>query len=180
MSAFDVAFEQLVGLEGRYSSDESDPGNWTSGKVGTGECRGTMYGISAAAYPTLDIAGLSLAKAKSIYFTDYWAKLRCSNFPDAIAIALFKEGVNLGVEGAAKALQKSLRATVDGNIGQLTIGLATAKAPKDCLTDFLTQCAYDYTQMENFKIDGKGWLSRVIKTAVESTLTGNELMELKA
>jgi hypothetical protein len=34
--------------------------------------------------------------------------------------------------------------------------------------------------MENFKIDGKGWLSRVIKTAVESTLTGNELMELKA
>jgi lysozyme family protein len=181
MSAFDVAFTQLVGLEGQYSSDEKDPGNWTGGKCEVGEMRGTMYGISAAAYPTVDIAGLSLAKAKSIYWTDYWSKLRCSNFPDALAIALFKEGVNLGVEGAAKALQRSLRAgNVDGIIGQITIGQATAKAPREALVDFLTECAYGYTQLANFKIDGKGWLSRVIKTAVEAQLTPTELTELKA
>lgn len=175
MSAFDTAFEQLVGIEGNYSGDATDPGNWTSGTCEVGELKGTMYGISAAAYPTLDIAGLTLAQAKSIYLTDYWGKLRCSNFPDAVAIALFKEGVNLGITGAAKALQTSLRAAnVDGVIGQITIGLATSLPPKEVLVGFLTQCAYLYTQMGNFKIDGKGWLHRVIQTAVEAQLSATE------
>lgn len=176
MPAFDQAFTELVGLEGKYSSDEKDPGNWTSGKVEVGECKGTMYGISAAAYPDLDIMGLNLQKAKAIYFQDFWSKLRCSNFPDPIAIALFKEGVNLGVEGAAKALQRSLRAqNVDGVIGNLTIGLATSQPPKQVLCQFLTECAVAYTQMANFKVDGKGWLSRVIQTAVEAQLSTTEM-----
>jgi len=176
MSAFDTAFQQLIGLEGNYSADERDPGNWTGGKCEVGEMRGTMYGISAAAYPDVDIAGLTLQKAKSIYLSDFWNRLRCSNFPDPIAIALFKEGVNLGVDGAAKALQRSLRAgTVDGVIGQITIGLATAQPPKEVLCNFLTECAVAYTQMSNFKVDGRGWLSRVITTAVEAQLSANEI-----
>jgi len=175
VSAFDTAFAQLVGLEGKYSADEKDPGNWTSGKCEVGEMKGTMYGISAAAYPNVDIAGLTLQKAKAIYLTDFWGKLRCSNFPDAVAIALFKEGVNLGVEGAARALQRSLRAgTVDGVIGQITIGLATSQPPKEVLCNFLTECAMDYIAMANFKTDGKGWISRVITTAVEAQLSDTE------
>lgn len=169
-TAFDKAFTELVGLEGNYSGDEKDPGNWTSGVVNKGECKGTMYGISAASYPTKDIAGLSLPAAKAIYWTDFWSKLRCSTLPDAVAIALFKEGVNLGVEGAAKALQRSLKTTPDGSIGQLTIGLATSRAPREVLMGFLGECAYDYTQMSNFKLDGRGWLNRVIRTAVEASI----------
>src|SRR5580698_2089160 len=124
---FDNAFTELVGIEGKYSSDEKDPGNWTSGKVEVGVCKGTMYGISAAAYPNLDIAGLTLQKAKAIYLQDFWNKLLCSQFPDPVAVALFKEGVNLGVEGAARALQRSLRVNPDGVIGQITVGLATSQ-----------------------------------------------------
>lgn len=176
IQAFNTAFNQVIGLEGKYSNDDRDPGNWTGGKVNVGELKGTAWGISAAAYPNEDIAAIAgnPAKAKSLYLSDYWDKLKCDTFPDVIAIALFKEGVNLGVEGAAKALQRSLKATPDGVIGNLTIGLATSTPPKEVLEGFLTECAYEYTKMSNFAIDGKGWLSRVIKTAVEAQLSPEE------
>jgi lysozyme family protein len=173
--SFDQAFNDLIGIEGKYSADEKDPGNWTSGKVEQGEMKGTMYGISAAAYPTLDIAGLTLQAAKAIYLRDFWNKLRCAQLPDSVATALFKEGVNLGVEGAARVFQKSLRVEVDGNIGNLTIGIATSQPPKDVLCGFLTEAAYEYTQMKDFPTYGKGWLSRVIKTAVEAQLSATEM-----
>lgn len=173
--AFTRAFTEVVGLEGKYSHDENDPGNWTGGEVNKGELKGTMYGISAAAYPQLDIAALGVPQVKQIYREDFWNKLRCDTLPDAIAGALFKEGVNLGVSGAAKAFQRSLKVTVDGNIGQLTTGIATSSPPKDVLCNFLTECAYEYTQMSKFQLYGKGWLSRVIKTAVEAQLTPQEI-----
>ena len=167
--AFDRAFEELVGLEGRFSDDENDPGNWTGGAKNKGVLKGTKFGVSAKAYPDLDIVNLSLFDAKKIYLRDYWAKLHCDALPDCVAVALFKEGVNLGVDGAAKALQRALRVVVDGDIGQVTIGSAHAQPPKEIMVEFLTQCAYDYTKMPNFIEDGKGWLARVIKTAVEAT-----------
>lgn len=173
--SFDQAFTELVGIEGRYSSDARDPGNWTSGTVEVGEMKGTMYGISAASYPTLDIAGLTLQKAKAIYLSDFWNRLLCSQFPDAVATALFKEGVNLGVSGAAKALQRSMKLNPDGVIGQITVGMANANPPKEILIGFLTECAVEYVQMSNFKIDGKGWLHRVIQTAVEARLSTTEM-----
>jgi lysozyme family protein len=179
IDAFNKAFDEVVGIEGKYSNDEHDPGNWTGGEVGQGELKGTMYGISAKAYPTLDIAALGLPQVKQIYRDDFWGKLRCDTLPDAIAGALFKEGVNLGVSGAAKALQRSLKVTADGNIGQLTTGIATSSPPKEVLCNFLTECAYEYTQMSNFSKYGKGWLSRVIKTAVEAQLTSQELGSMK-
>jgi lysozyme family protein len=175
LTAFDVAFSQLIGLEGKYSNTESDPGNWTGGAVNSGELKGTMYGISAAAYPTLDIAGISLAKAKSIYLQDYWDKLRCDSLPDSVAIALFKQGVNMGVAGATKALQRSLKVDQDGVIGQITVGYATNQPPKIVVQQFLTECAEEYIKMPNFATYGAGWISRIIQTAIEVQLSPMEL-----
>ena len=49
--------------EGGFTDNRADPGNWTGGQVGAGELRGTNFGISAAAYPQLDIANLTAAMA---------------------------------------------------------------------------------------------------------------------
>jgi lysozyme family protein len=178
--AFNRAFTETVGLEGKFSNDSSDPGNWTGGAVNKGELRGTMYGLSAAAYPKLDIASQNLPSVKAIYLSDYWDKLKCDTLPDSIAIAIFKEGINLGVEGAAKALQRSLKVTPDGDIGQMTIGIATSSPPKDVLEGFLTECAWAYAGMKDFDKYGKGWLSRVVKTAVEAQLTTAETTVMRA
>jgi lysozyme family protein len=171
IDAFNKAFTDTVGLEGKFSIEDSDPGNWTGGKVGAGKLVGTAWGISAAAYPTEDIAALAgnPQRAKSIYLRDYWDKMHCDALPDPVGIALFKEGVNMGVAGAVRAMQRSLRQNPDGVMGQVTEGVIHATDPKEVVQGFLTECAYDYTSMDNFKIDGKGWLSRVIQTAVEAS-----------
>ena len=55
MADFDKAFDIIVGVEGGFSLDPNDPGNWTGGKRGVGELKGTRWGISAKSYPHLDI-----------------------------------------------------------------------------------------------------------------------------
>lgn len=173
--SFDTAFAQVIGLEGKYSDDERDPGNWTGGAVGQGELRGTMYGISAAAYPKFDIKSLTLLKVKSIYLTDYWDKIHGDLLPAPVSVALFKAAVNMGISGAVKALQRAIKVDADGVLGQVSIGMIVAHPPMLTLQQFLTECAWEYTQMAAFPTYGKGWLSRVIKTALETQLSSEEL-----
>lgn len=49
------AYAVVLGYEGGFTQDPRDPGNWTGGRIGHGQLRGTQHGISAAAYPNLDI-----------------------------------------------------------------------------------------------------------------------------
>lgn len=173
--SFDVAFTQLVGIEGTYSDDERDPGNWTGGAVNVGELRGTMYGISAAAYPAVNIKGLTSTAAKAIYLRDFWDKVSGDQLPDAVATTLFKEAVNLGVSGAIKALQRAMKVEADGVMGQVTVGYIVNHPPKLVIQQFLTECALEYVKMANFATYGAGWLSRVIQTALEVQLSPTEL-----
>jgi Putative secretion activating protein len=117
---FDQAFAMVVGNEGGFTNNEADRGNWTSGIVGKGELKGTKFGISAAAYPRLDIANLTLEKAKEIYLLDYWNGCGCDLVPDAVNFVLFDMAVNSGVDAAVKSLQEVLRVQVDGIFGDQT------------------------------------------------------------
>lgn len=171
MSAFDTAFTELLGpeLEGQaFSSDEHDPGNWTGGKVGVGKLSGTFCGISAATHPDLDIQHLSQPQIKEIYRTEFWEPLKGDVLPGEIAVALFKEAVNLGVSGAVKLLQRSLKLEEDGVMGQITEGTVASNPAIFVLTYFLSECAWHYTQLSGFPHDGRGWLKRVIRTALEA------------
>jgi lysozyme family protein len=170
IDAFNQAFTETVGLEGKYSNDASDPGNWTGGKENVGELKGTMYGISAAAYPNEDIINVDIPRAKFLYNRDFWTPLKCDQFESQeFAIVLFKEAVNMGRVGAVKRLQEAFKISpIDGVIGNLTLGMINRLPPKEVISTFLTQCAWDYTQMALFPKDGKGWLSRIIQTALEA------------
>src|SRR5574337_419321 len=72
---FDEAFTFLIGDEGNFQDSSNDRGNWTTGIIGQGECKGTKFGISAYAYPLLDIRNLTLDEVKAIYLRDYWNAL---------------------------------------------------------------------------------------------------------
>lgn len=117
---FDQAFAMTVGSEGGFTNNEADRGNWTSGIVGRGELKGTKFGISAAAYPHLDIANLTLEKAKEIYLLDYWNGCGCDLVPDAINFVLFDMAVNSGPRAAIKAMQEVLHVQADGIFGDQT------------------------------------------------------------
>jgi lysozyme family protein len=166
--SFDQAFTDVVDIEKGYSDDPRDPGNWTGGKVNVGKLVGTNYGISAAAYPNVNIAKLTLPAAKAIYLSDYWDKVKGDTLPDQVAVALFKQSVNMGVEGAIKAFQVSLGAQPDGDIGQLTIGYATKLPVEEVVENFLTQCAKEYIGFANFAVEGVGWIRRLIKIGLQA------------
>jgi Glycosyl hydrolase 108 len=99
---FDQAFELVIGSEGGYSDDRNDPGNWTGGEVGVGELKGTKYGVSAASYPDLNIKGLTVDDAKTIYERDYWNKAGCPDMPPRLAYTCFDAAVNNGVGRAVR------------------------------------------------------------------------------
>lgn len=118
---FDEAFAHLISNEGALSMDPNDRGNWTGGKVGVGQLKGSKYGISAASYPHLDIANLTLAQAKTIYKADYWNVAGCDAVPDGLKFSLFDFAVNSGPKTAAKRLQQAVGAEPDGAIGPKTL-----------------------------------------------------------
>lgn len=120
-AAFDRAFDLLLGNEGGFSDNPADPGNWSGGSVGSGELRGTNWGISAAAYPSKDIKNLTRDQAKLIYLTDYWLKVRGDELPPALAFLAFDAAVNSGVSHAATWLQEAVGTTPDGVIGPATL-----------------------------------------------------------
>ena len=104
MDAFEQAFAQIIGNEGGFTSNQADPGNWTGHERGQGECRGTKFGISARAYPRLDIANLTLDGARAIYRRDYWDKLGADQLPGPLALLAFDAAVNNGLGRARQWL----------------------------------------------------------------------------
>ncbi len=104
MAAFDQAFRVVIGHEGGFTANPADPGNWTGGASGRGECRGTKFGISARAYPDLDIADLTLDQAQAIYRRDYWDKLDADSLPPPLALLAFDAAVNNGLGRARQWL----------------------------------------------------------------------------
>lgn len=103
--------------EGGYQDIDTDPGNWTGGKVGVGSLIGTNYGISA---PTLkawlgrepsvsDMQNLTYDTALQIYKKNYWDALNLDNINNQdIANVLYDGSVNEGVGGIKKIAADSL------------------------------------------------------------------------
>ena len=98
-----------------------DRGNWTGGKVGIGELRGSRFGISAASYPTVDIAALTYDGALDIYDRDYFSRVRGDDLPPPLALLVFDAAVNNGVPRASHWLQLAVGAHVDGIVGDETV-----------------------------------------------------------
>jgi len=160
-AAFNKAFENVIGVEGGFSDDPKDPGNWTGGKEGIGKLSGTKYGVSAAAYPSIDIKTISLDDAKAIYHRDYWQAINGDDFSFPVSNALFDCAVNSGCSSAAKLFQKVLGVSSDGKIGKQTIAAAQSKDQTELLIDFLTARAVFYARLAKFELYGKGWMKRL-------------------
>jgi len=153
--------EFTLKYEGGYSSVRSDPGNWTGGKVGVGVLKGTKFGISAKAYPNLDIKNLTIDQAKTIYEKSYWLPVKGDDLPSGVDLSVFDAGVMSGPSRGVKWLQKALGVSQDGIVGPKT--LAALKG-KDVVKIIKAVCANRQGFVESLKTFitfGKGWTSRI-------------------
>jgi lysozyme family protein len=167
MSAFDTAFAAVVGVEGGFTADPRDPGNWTGGKAGAGVCKGTKYGVSAASYPTTDIANLTLDDAKAIYKRDFWDRLQADRLDADLAFQAFDAAVNCGVGAAAKWLQRAGRVNpVDGVIGPQSLAAITALEPWRVAMRLDAYRLLSNAQAGTFPTYGKGWSVRVANNLI--------------
>lgn len=103
---FDEAFKFTVGEEGGFQADYDDPGNWTGGDIGKGELRGTKYGISARAFPMLDIKNIQLEDAKLIFKKKYWDEAGCDRLPYPLNMIVADNAYHSGVSAARENLRQ--------------------------------------------------------------------------
>lgn len=146
--------------EGGYTDDPDDPGNWTGGKKGKGVLEGTNFGISAAAYPHLDIKALTQEDAARIYKVDYWNPVNGDALPAGVDLFTFDFGVNAGPFESTTCLQQLIGVSTDGVVGPITL-----KACKDFKGDLLLELATAHDQyyetLEGYDEYGDGWIRRV-------------------
>lgn len=170
MTPFDRPFAIVVGVEGGYSKDPADPGNWTGGAVGKGELRGTMLGISAASFPTLDIANLTRDAAAAIYRAKYWDKIAGDALPPAIGLIVFDCAVNQGLGFAARTLQLAARIIpADGIIGRESVAIVhrCANDPSPLVVEYAARRAVRYAAGDMARY-GLGWMRRLMNVAAQA------------
>lgn len=158
---FYKSFERVIGHEGGYTDDPNDRGNWTSGKVGEGELKGTKFGISAMSYPHLDIKNLTLDEAQTIYFNDFWVKNGIDQLPKAMQYQMFDASINHGFRNATKMLQRAVDVADDGIIGKNTMKAVGQYDQLNLVLLFNNERLKFYTGIRTWSQYGKGWARRV-------------------
>jgi lysozyme family protein len=166
---FNDAFAYVVGEEGKLSLDPEDCGNWTGGARGVGELKGTKYGVSAAAYPLLDIASLSLSDARDIAKRDYWDKIAGDTLRYGIALLLFDFEYNAGKGEAIRVAQRALGLTADGALGPHTLAALKLTSLTGFAQDFTDARIAAYRKMTGWDEYGKGWTNRANLTCKMAT-----------
>ena len=145
------AFDLLMQNEGGYVNDPKDDG---------GE---TKYGISKKQYPHLDIPSLTLWQAKEIYKQDYWYRYKCECLPDSLSLCLFDAVVMSSGVKMVKMLQAALGVTVDGVMGNQTIGAAHRIPLKNVIEKFSDMRLTYLMSLKSWKHYGNGWGARVLR-----------------
>ncbi len=158
---FDQAFERLIGVEAGFTKDPKDPGNWTSGRVNVGELKGTKYGIAASTYPHEDIANLTLERAKSIYYVDWWLAAGGDVLDSAIMYQLWDFAINSGMGNAKRMLQRTVGVTDDGKVGPVTLAAVSKIDLNDFLFKYNANKIRYYTSLTTlWPTYGRGWMNR--------------------
>ena len=139
MSDFQKAWAITLKHEGGFQRLPNDKGNWTGGKIGVGELKGTKYGISATQFPDLDIENLTVEEAGNIYLEKYWQYNEVES--QAIADKMFDLGVLFGVATAVSVMQLTLQANepqqpITGKFGPITLGNVNSQDETSLLASY--------------------------------------------
>ena len=161
MSSFETTFNRTIGHEGKFQANPKDRGNWTGGKEGVGELKGTKWGLAAMTYPHLDIANITLEQAKEIYYNDWWLKLKIERWPNVMKYQIFDAAFNHGTGRANQFLQYAARVKDDGVIGPKTITAVNMTDPNDLVLRFLAKRLRYFTEVKTWAEFSKGWSLRV-------------------
>jgi lysozyme family protein len=171
----------LLQVEGGYTNNPNDNGNWTGGKRNVGNLVGTNFGISAPVYgewigrtPTVaDMKAITKPIALQIYKKNYWDAMRADSInSQSVANILVDHGINAGVSRAGRMMQEVLNKKfgknlkVDGNIGPISIQAINSVNSQALFNEYKTAREAYYISL-NDPTFGAGWLNRLSKFVYE-------------
>lgn len=166
---FDRAFRIIVNVEKGLSKDPKDAGNWTGGKPGSGQLKGTKYGISAATYPNEDIENLTLDRAKALYRRDFWDAAQCGLLAWPLNLAVFDGAVQHDPNDARRLLQRAIGAAVDGRLGPRSLAAVAAVGDAaEAAALYMRQRIAYYRSLRGWADYGDGWTNRLFRVAFAS------------
>jgi len=102
---FDSSFDQLMGSEGGFVDNPSDPGGATRYGITERTARANGY--------TGDMRDFPIELAKTIAKKEYWDAVGCDTLPDKLDFQVFDCAYNSGPERAAELLGKALQPATD-------------------------------------------------------------------
>lgn len=149
MDNFKTAFDRLLGHEGGYSNDSTDPG---------GE---TKWGISKRSYPHLIIKELTREDAFNIYKRDFWDRIEANSLPFSVTFQLFDFAVNSGIETAIRYFQRSLGIADDGYFGPFSKFAASKVTETDMIMNLNAERLDFMTRLSNWNDFSRGWARRI-------------------
>lgn len=158
---FDTFIRRILSHEGGYTDNRNDNGNWTGGRVGVGQLKGTKYGIAANTYPTLDIKNLTWDQAAALYRRDFWDASKAGQLPPAVGFQLLDGAVNSGVKQATRWLQRAAKVADDGILGPASLAAIRAADPNDLVFRFLAERLEFMSGLSSWANFGKGWARRI-------------------
>lgn len=179
ISTLDAVFAIIVGHEGKYAVTASDSGDWTGGRVGSGQCLGTAWGISTASYAgnlaqlppdvrahmPLLVRDLTREQALELFRHGYWLPLHGDDLPPPLALLVADAGYNTGVGRAARWLQAAVGAAEDGQIGPATLTAVarawSAKGGAAVCIEFQARRIQFMGSLPTWQTFGLGWSRRL-------------------
>jgi lysozyme family protein len=162
---YQACLDKTLCYEGGYSDDPRDAGNWTGCAYNAGQLKGTMKGISACAYPTLDIQHLTDAQIQQIYRTDYWNKVCGDDLPAGVDLCTFDSAVNSGPGKGVEWLQMAMGMPadeIDGAMGPITLDAVAAIDDPHVIIDEMCDERLAFLKcLAAWPTYGQGWSNRV-------------------
>lgn len=153
-------------VEGGFSVDPRDRGNWTGGSVGVGVLKGTKFGIAASAHPHVDIANLTIEEAVNLRRTEYWNPIGGQTLHPSMAFVVAEAAYGSGQKRAIQTLQRVLEISDDGVLGPATLDKAGRVATAgigDFVLEFNAQRFVFLAGLGNWTTYGLGWSRRLLK-----------------
>ncbi len=163
---FDLALLHVLKHEGGFSNHPADPGG------------ATMRGVIQRVYDAYrDRKGLGRRSVrliendelKEIYRRQYWDVIRGDELPSGVDYCVFDGAVNSGPVQSAKWLQRALRITADGHIGEETVDAASMYGDFEGLIDAICDQRMAFLKsLRHWGTFGTGWTRRVMGVRTEA------------
>lgn len=159
---FDQSLGWLLQHEGGFVNHPDDPGGLTNKGI-TARVYQQWLADTVDADAIVDeqtMRNIPDGHVEQIYREEYWNRLSCDKLASGIDWFCFDFGVNAGVGRAARTLQRTVGAKVDGGIGPQTLAAVKEMDPIEVVEEMHRRRQAFYERLKTFETFGKGWTRR--------------------